>query len=127
MTAKTDAFYEQLERLYRDVTRFYNELNKHQSRYDKELSALYHELEKIELTPTSGYEFALKLQDVLRKRRVVKDEMARLQPIYNYVAQTFYTLQKQIERAISQSKRVRKSLNVTLSINEVLEESKWTS
>jgi hypothetical protein len=127
MIAKTDTFYEQLDRLYREVTRFYNELNKHQSRYDKELSALYHELEKAELTPTSGYEFALKLQDVLRKRRVVKDEMARLQPIYNYVAQTFYTLQKQIERAISQSKRVRKSLNVTLSINEVLEGSEWTS
>ncbi|GCD81917.1 hypothetical protein PTHTG4_09790 [Parageobacillus thermoglucosidasius] len=120
MNTKSDSFYEQLQSLYYEITSFYDELNKYQSHYDKQVSAIYHELEKVELTHANAYEYALKLQDVLRKRRVVKDELARLQPVYNYINETFNKLQKQIERAISSSNKIRKSLNMTLSISEVL-------
>jgi uncharacterized coiled-coil DUF342 family protein len=120
MNTKSDLFYEQLRGLYYEVTSFYNELNKRQSQYDKQISEIYHELERAELNHVNAYEYAIKLQDVLRKRRVVKDELARLQPIRNYVNSTFNELQKQIDRVISKSNEIRKSLNVTLSISEVL-------
>ena len=120
MNTKSDLLYEQLRGLYYEVTSFYDELNRHQSQYDKQISEIYHELEKVELNHVNAYEYAIKLQDVLRKRRVVKDELARLQPIRNYVNATFNELQKQIDRVVSKSNEIRKSLNVTLSISEVL-------
>jgi len=117
---KSDLLYEQLRNLYYDVTSFYDELNRYQSHYDKQISEIYHELERIELNHVNAYDYALKLQDVLRKRRVVKDELARLHPVRNYINATFSELQKQIDRAVSKSNEIRKSLNVTLSISEVL-------
>lgn len=51
------------------------------SRLDKKISNLYHDLEGVEPTEEFALSFVTQLHETLRKRRVIKDEMARLDTV----------------------------------------------
>jgi hypothetical protein len=63
-----------------------NKLNCKQSEYDKRISEIYHKLETKKFNACEGYYISKELQDVLRKRRLVKQELFRMRDIYNTLA-----------------------------------------
>jgi flagellar biosynthesis chaperone FliJ len=59
-----------------------NELRKKQQEYDLLLSEKYHELETKKFNAAEGYYLAKGLQAILQERRVIKNELSRLDSIY---------------------------------------------
>jgi predicted RNase H-like nuclease (RuvC/YqgF family) len=60
-----------------------SKLQKKQSQYDKRISEIYHKLETMKFNACEGYYISKELQDILRKRRLVKQELYRMNGICN--------------------------------------------
>jgi uncharacterized membrane protein YccC len=72
----------QLRTLHTNVTESYNRLNRMQSETDREVATISHDIETKDLDETAIYDAAKQLQEALRKRRAIKQEFARIQPLY---------------------------------------------
>jgi hypothetical protein len=75
---KADNYLSQLEFLTSRINSDYKKLCKKQSEYDKMLSDKYHQLENAKFNACEGYYHARQLQDILRARRMIKDEVCKL-------------------------------------------------
>jgi hypothetical protein len=75
---KADDYLGQLESLTSRINSDYKKLCKKQSEYDKLLSDKYHQLENANFNACEGYYHAKQLQDILRARRMIKDEVCKL-------------------------------------------------
>lgn len=115
----SDSYLQQLHTLHAGVSETYNRLNRMQSEMDRQISGVYHEIEKMEIDEVTGPAAVKLLQDVLRKRRVVKDELIRLQPIYCMLADHVDETEKQYRKRVAKSDEIRRSLNVTLNFNDI--------
>lgn len=119
MNYSAETYFAELTQLTTDVKAAYQRLNSLQSALDKEVSALYHDLERSDAIDSG--EFVRKLKETLVRRRVVKDEMIRLSPVYNMLRNQYGTVEAQYERSVRTSSEVRTQLNSTLSITQVME------
>lgn len=114
-----ECYFGKLQQLYTEVRAFHNKLNKLQSALDQKVSALYHELEKSEFSIAEGHEFSRKLKETLQMRRVVKQEIALIMPVYNMLREQTGRVDEQYSRAVRKTFAIQESLNVTMGIDEV--------
>ena len=113
-------YFEKLHGLYDEVKDAYENLNCMQSALDRKVSDIYHEIEKSEFDIVQGNDFAKQLKQTLQYRRVIKDELARLMPVYNMMKNEVGKVDEQYNRAIRKSYEIKESLNVTMGIEDVL-------
>lgn len=115
-------YVEQLRKLNDSISATCVGLTRMQSQLDKELSALYHEIEATELDVNHGYQLALRLQAVLKRRRVVKDEYARVKSIKHSLESAAKDADTRYRTQVKKSNKLRRSLNVTMTFTDVLGE-----
>lgn len=109
-------FNELLAELNGERTKLVAELSK----LDKYVSSLYHELEKVELAEEFAFSFTSHLHDVLKKRRVVKDELARLDAVLHPVMAVENEVKELVVRRKNVSKRWKREFKMQLSIEEII-------
>lgn len=114
-----ECYFGKLQQLYTEVRAFHDKLNKMQSALDSKVSALYHELEKSEFSIAEGQEFTRTLKETLQMRRVVKQEIALIMPVYNMLKEQTGRVDEQYSRAVRRTFAIQESLNVTMNITEV--------
>lgn len=112
--------YENLRQTYQTIKRTYGKLVGELSKLDKQISALYHELEKTDLSEESGYQYSIALQNLLRRRRIVKDEMIPFEIMRRELGKSLPTLEEHINRNRMKSESIRSQLNVSISIDQVV-------
>lgn len=115
-----ESYFNRLVGLNEEVKEAFNRLNNLQSALDRKISDHYHTIEKNDFDIEQGFEFARQLKQTLQFRRVVKDELARLLPIYNMLKTETVRVEDQYARAIRRSYEIKESLNSTMDIEEVL-------
>lgn len=71
-------YLNQLENVAKGIEDDYKTLSMKQSEYDSRISEIYHKIEVSNFNACEGYYYSKQLQDLLRKRRIIKDEMNRL-------------------------------------------------
>ncbi|MCA1319785.1 hypothetical protein LC085_07645 [Bacillus tianshenii] len=114
-------YYAELKKLQSEVSEAFTRLNTLQSALDKEVSRIYHDIEKLEtMDAEQSYIIMRDLKETLLHRRVVKDEVKRLQPIYNMLRSQTGQVDEQFARAMKTSFEIRRQLNTTASIDDVL-------
>lgn len=113
--------YSNLRENYESIKRSHRKLRYELSNVDKQVSELYHDLEKTDLTEELGYQYSVALQNLLRKRRVIKDEYIPFDILRNNFRDSFEKSHKALSKNQSSSNRVRTSLNVSIAINDVLD------
>jgi hypothetical protein len=113
-------YFEKLLGLNDEVNETFKSLNCIQSALDRKISDIYHDIERSEFDIAQGNEYAKRLKETLQFRRVVKDEMARLMPVYNMLRSEVGKVDEQYNRAVRKGYELKQSLNVTLGIAEVL-------
>ncbi|WP_449601047.1 hypothetical protein [Paenibacillus sp. Marseille-Q9583] len=111
----------QFQTLCAEVDNAYALLNKEQSRLDKQVAALYHEIEKVELDVLGGYSAAVSLQEVLRKRRVVKDEFSALDQLRRVTVRCISEADKALSRHADKHERWCADFRITMSISDIIE------
>jgi hypothetical protein len=115
-------YYEKLTELFNEMKAQFEQLNTLQSAFDKRVSALYHELEKAgDLDVAEGHAFAETLQDTLRRRRVVKQEIALMLPTYLTLKDQIGKIEEHHTRALRKTFEIKDSLNVTMELSDVLQ------
>ncbi|BFH69400.1 hypothetical protein J27TS7_02960 [Paenibacillus dendritiformis] len=116
------SYVDQLNKLNRSVTATYEGLNRMQSMVDKELSEVYHEIEAATLDLYREHQLMQRLQDVLKRRRVVKDEFVRIQAVKLALDSSVNKLNQRYLSLAEKSDEIRRSLNVTMTITDVVGE-----
>lgn len=110
-----ECFY-RLQELHAYVKESHETLNRFQSVLDKQLAQCYHDIERSgEFDITEGK----KLKEILTNRRLVKDELARLNPVYNFLRDEVGKTSDQYQRAVRRSYELRQELNVTGDLERV--------
>lgn len=71
----------QIDEMVRNIEEDISKLNIKASEYDKQLSLIYHRIEQEDYDVTGGYHAVVELQDVLRRRRIAKNERDKLKSI----------------------------------------------
>lgn len=71
-------YVEVLKETLKNVTKDHRKLSDQLSKYDKEVSEIYHMIETEKFDAARGYCLSKQLQTKLRERRIIKHEMARL-------------------------------------------------
>jgi len=112
--------YSQMQDSYDIIERNYRKLRRELSQVDKQINALYHELERTDLCEELGYQYSVALQNILRKRRVIKDEFIPLRILRDTFRDSFEHAHKRLSDNRSKSKKIRESLNVSVSIDQVV-------
>ncbi|WP_036124860.1 hypothetical protein [Lysinibacillus sphaericus] len=114
---------------YSKFNEFMSELNaqrvvltKELSRLDKYISGMYHDLEGIDPSEEYALCYVTQLQDTLKKRRVVKDEMARLDAVLNPLRNIAGHIETSVNIRKKVSKRWKRDFKMTLTLEEVLSE-----
>lgn len=114
-----ECFY-RLQELHAYVKDSHETLNRFQSVLDKQLAQAYHDIERSgEFDMAEGNKHAKKLKEILTNRRLVKDELARLQPVYNFLRHEVDRTSEQYQRAVRRSYELRQELNVTEDLGRV--------
>ncbi|WP_169083250.1 hypothetical protein [Paenibacillus sp. PL91] len=114
-----DEMFEQLRSLHASITDVQAELNRRMSELDREVNAIYHEMENDKFGVLGGYRYAKRLQDTLQKRRVVKQEIKRISPIHYMIATHFPPVEESFKARTSLVERQRREFNVTLTIESI--------
>ncbi|WP_162272003.1 hypothetical protein [Cytobacillus oceanisediminis] len=109
-----------MQELHAYVKDSHETLNRFQSVLDKQLAQAYHDIERSgEFDMAEGNKHAKKLKEILTNRRLVKDELARLQPVYNFLRHEVEKTSEQYQRAVRRSYELRQELNVTEDLGRV--------
>lgn len=114
-----ECYFGKLQQLYTEVRAFHDKLNKMQSALDQKVSSLYHELEKSEFSIAEGQEFTRTLKETLQMRRVVKQEIALIMPVYNMLKEQTGRVDEQYSKAARRVFAIQESLNVTMNLQDV--------
>lgn len=120
MNSFHDSYAHQLFTLYSQTKGTFNRLNQKQSKYDKFLSAYYHEIEHKDITPSESYDYMIALQNILLKRRAVKQELYHLELILRSLQSGVDSLKQKRSLAIQRTTEYNRTLNVCVKIRDVL-------
>ncbi|GAA4833155.1 hypothetical protein GCM10023310_08210 [Paenibacillus vulneris] len=106
-------YVEQSRSLHDSVKNAYAQLSEHLSQLDRTINEVMHEIEKREIHDVeSGYAAAKMLRDLLRQRRVAKDQLLLMRPVFLMLERADITeMDKQFRRVLANSIRIRESLN----------------
>lgn len=114
-------YYEKLVGLYEETKTAYDKLNGLQSALDKKVSRLYHDLEANDFGPEEMQDFAVRLKETLQYRRVIKDSLQTVAPVYTTLRDNIETVEERYTKAVAKGYELRESLNVRMDIDQVLE------
>ncbi|WP_394136896.1 hypothetical protein [Cytobacillus oceanisediminis] len=115
--------FNKLQELSKEVKASHEKLNKLQSAIDKLISDQYHELERKEdFSISEGDAFARTLKETLHKRRLIKDELARLYPIYNLFRDEIANVDDNYRKAVRKSFNKQQAINANICLEQVFEE-----
>lgn len=112
MTILSDAYLTKLRTLHADVSDTYERLNRMLSAVDKEISNIYHNVERIEFDGESAYAAITLLQDALHRRRAVKDELSCVRPLMQLFANNVDDMNARYRKAVSRSEEMRGPVNL---------------
>jgi hypothetical protein len=114
-----DAYMTQLHALNDGVNETQDKLSRLLSAIDKEVSNIYHTIERTELDAGFAYSAMTFLQDALLRRRTVKDEVACLNPIRTMLAANMDETIKRHRKNVAMSDEIKRELSVTLKIEDI--------
>jgi|GEM_PF-5173856 len=118
-----DTYLAQFKALQSEVASKFAKLQSALSSLDKQVSALYHEIERLDFEGQDGisasYAAVTMLQTVLRQRRVIKGEIAQLGPLNSAIQSSCDKAADQCRKKAEKNNQIRQSLNVTLTINDI--------
>jgi len=122
---KATEYLKELDVLVNNINKEFNILSKKQSEYDTKLSEYYHQIENANFNACEGYKLTKQLQQLLRKRRIVKDELFRLNSLrqtLNIVAMnnSIIKSKKNIEKSKKHSDQYKKNWKYTYTFEEVV-------
>lgn len=118
--SNSKTYFDALLSLREEINVAHETLNRKQSELDRQVSAIYHDIETRDLDTDSGYSAAVNLQEALRRRRVVKDEIACLSPLYQFLNDHTDALIKDYRKRTRKSEEFRLTWNVTFTLEEVI-------
>lgn len=95
-------------------------LSRELSRLDKFVSKMYHDLEGIDPGEEYALSYVTQLHDTLKKRRVVKDEMARLDAVLNPLRNVSGEIETSVNYRKKVSRRWKRDFKMTLTLEEVI-------
>lgn len=113
-------YFERLKELHTEIAENFDMLNKMQSEADKQVSAIYHEIEKHDFDESEGFQYARELKDVLQRRRCIKSELVQLQPAHDLLRRHISEVEREYKRRVKKGEEVARSLNATITIEAVL-------
>lgn len=93
------------------------------SHFDKVISKLYHELEKVEPSEEFALSFVTQLHDALKKRRVIKQELLRVDAVLRPLLDTAEEVEKSVLRGRKTASRWRRDFKIKLTVNDVITKS----
>ncbi|MEG9297035.1 hypothetical protein V6B33_11265 [Mangrovibacillus sp. Mu-81] len=108
--------------LQTEVKDTYRKLNMMLSALDKRISELYHSLERTPPDDVDAIAFTSQLKAVLERRRVVKDERARLKLFNGLAGHSLREIELNYDRALQASFEIRQDFHVELTLEEVAAE-----
>lgn len=117
----SDAYLTQLKALNEDMAATYARLGRLLSAVDNEVNAVYHAIERTVFDEASAFAAITMLQNALHRRRVVKDELAKFNPVRRLLSDNIDVADRKHRRAIDLSEKMRGPLNVNLKINDISE------
>lgn len=115
-----DSYANQLYTLYSQTKGTRGRLIQQLSKYDKNLSAFYHDVEQLVISPDNSYDYLSALQNIVIKRRAVKCEIFHIDIILRSLKASVDTLKAQRRLAISNEADYKRTLNVNITINDVM-------
>jgi hypothetical protein len=120
-------YLNQLDNVVKGIESDHNKLFSKLSEYDSLISELYHKVEVSNFNACEGYYYSKQLQELLRKRRVIKDEISRLNTLKqtlnlkSALPKSKINNSKQcIDRAINKSCKWQQNWKYTYTLEEVL-------
>lgn len=103
---------EKLDQIEKEISDDFDFLSRTISQYDKELSEIYHSIEVARFSASQGYKMMKELQDLLKKRRIAKNEYSRMTSLVKTI--NFQSLRDRIKNADKNlGKIMRKNDNYT--------------
>jgi hypothetical protein len=116
-------YYEKLSELFNEMKSEFERLNTVQSALDKQLSRAYHDLECLPCLDSAeqGHEFAVRIHDILKRRRVIKQELGLIIPIYFSLKDEMGKIEDRYRKSARKGYELKQSLNVTMRLEDVLE------
>jgi hypothetical protein len=118
----SDIYHKRIVDTHLEVRETYNKLGMMLSVLDTRLSEIYHSIEKTDDRELDAIAYTSQLKSVLTRRRVVKDEMARLKPFASMAKQALNEIEVRYEGAMRKSFEIRQQLNVTMTLDDVMTE-----
>ncbi|WP_423410241.1 hypothetical protein AABM38_10070 [Heyndrickxia sp. MSNUG] len=115
--------FDKLEALCKEVRQSHEKLNKAQSAVDRHISDIYHQIERSEgFNMSEGDAYARKLKEALHKRRLIKDELARLYPVYDVFRNGIDEVDDHYRRAVRKSFNRELALKEKVNLSDIFEE-----
>ncbi|MGD7047688.1 hypothetical protein FZC83_05400 [Rossellomorea marisflavi] len=121
-TVSAENFHRRITELHKEIREAYRKLGMIQSVYDKRLAEMYHKLERMEADDVDSIAFTQELKAVLERRRVVKDEKARMRLFNGLAGHCLREIDLYYDKTLEASFQIRNDFNVRLTLDQVLTE-----
>lgn len=121
MNYNANIHYDKLSALNSEVKAARDQLNALQSALDRKVADIYHDIERKDLLSMSeSHSIMAELKKTLEHRRVIKDELKRLDPLFYFLRDNIPNIESQYEKAKRKSFEIRESLNAQLTIDDII-------
>jgi hypothetical protein len=122
---KASKYLEEMSELLQRVKSDYDSLVQKLSYYDTLISEHYHKIEVMNFNACEGYYLSDQLQKLLRKRRIVKDEMSRLNTLkqtldFSKMHNSINHSKQCINKAKKKTEKWQQDWKYTYTLEEVL-------
>ncbi len=115
-----DSYATQLFDLYESTKATSQRLVRELSKYDRNLSAFYHDVETKDIAPADAPEYMKALQNILLKRRAIKQEMHQIDIIERSLRTSIDALETKRYKAFRRIEKYNRSLILPITISDVL-------
>lgn len=113
-------YVDQLRKIGSQVADMQECLRHYQSVLDREIGAIHREIERSSAKMSEAYTLFAKLQETLRKRRLLKDEAIRFNTIHGHLSKALDPLFAEYEERVEMGEKITDTYAVTLSAEEVI-------
>ena len=120
MDSLHENYANQLFDLYESTKATSQRLVRELSKYDRNLSAFYHDVETKCIAPAEAPEYMKALQCILLKRRVIKQEMHQIDIIERSLRTSIEALETKRYKAFRRIEKYNRSLILPVTISDVL-------
>jgi phage shock protein A len=115
-------YYGKLQDLHSEVKSACKKLSALQSKFDRQVADIYHRIEETPIERLDELKCLTELKDVLQRRRLCKDEYAKLRPILGKLERDMNALEERNDQLAGMSEYVRARYNVSVTLEEVAAE-----